>query len=438
MKISRINEALGYISDEICREAIEEISNTSQEKSGNTYAQAPRIASPQSSRRTPFFIIAASICAVAAAVPIFFSAMNNKNAVGTGAADFSSESGSQTSSSESTISESKSDIPSVYGETEIPVAADVYDATENGNSLEKMVFETHTIGDYTVKLVGKYVYKLDKEGCSNAVFANSLEVYTEKDGKLLETGDNANSASYKSTLINTYTGAHEFVVREDKIGSYLDVYDLEYPVISMRYYFDEVINPRVIKQLTDFAVIKDDTLFGCYALNAQAGTGAKYYSPEIYGGENYSFPYNSYAPNTKDEICKSALFAADKFRIADKSTLFDDEAGIKFTFDFDSLAKENRLNVRAERNVIKPNNAASDEEVDFLKKAEQLVNSVEQIEELKRLLLEIEGVTDVQIYNSDDDSQDTELQITEGKAEKGMVVKVFYNNGESWAEYTKQ
>ena len=92
----------------------------------------------------------------------------------------------------------------------------------------------------------------------------------------------------------------------------------------------------------------------------------------------------------------------------------------------------------SESNVIKPNNAASDDEVDFLENAEQLVNSVEQIEELKRSLLEIEGVTDVQIYNSDDDSQDTELQITEGKAEKGMVVKVFYDNGGSWAKYTKQ
>lgn len=92
----------------------------------------------------------------------------------------------------------------------------------------------------------------------------------------------------------------------------------------------------------------------------------------------------------------------------------------------------------SESNVIKPNNAASDDEVDFLKNAEQLVNSVEKIEELKRSLLEIEGVTDVQIYNSDDDSQDTELQITEGKAEKGMVVKVFYDNGGSWAKYTKQ
>ena len=92
----------------------------------------------------------------------------------------------------------------------------------------------------------------------------------------------------------------------------------------------------------------------------------------------------------------------------------------------------------SESNVIKPNNAASDDEVDFLENAEQLVNSVEQIEELKRSLQEIEGVTDVQIYNSDDESQDTELQITEGKAEKGMVVKVFYDNGGSWAKYTKQ
>ncbi|MBO6302553.1 MAG: hypothetical protein J6N15_08970, partial [Ruminiclostridium sp.] len=52
----------------------------------------------------------------------------------------------------------------------------------------------------------------------------------------------------------------------------------------------------------------------------------------------------------------------------------------------------------------KPNNAASDEVVDFLANIEQLVNSSEQIEELKQLLLKIEGVADVQVYNSDDDS----------------------------------
>ncbi len=80
----------------------------------------------------------------------------------------------------------------------------------------------------------------------------------------------------------------------------------------------------------------------------------------------------------------------------------------------------------------------SDEVVDFLANIEQLVNSSEQIEELKQLLLKIEGVADVQVYNSDDDSKNTEIQITEGKVEKGMVVKVFYDNGESWVQYTKQ
>ena len=86
----------------------------------------------------------------------------------------------------------------------------------------------------------------------------------------------------------------------------------------------------------------------------------------------------------------------------------------------------------------KTDDAASDEVVDFLANIEQLVNSSEQIEELKQLLLKIEGVSDVQVYNSDDDSQNTESQITEGKAEKGMEVKVFYDNGESWVQYTKQ
>lgn len=91
-----------------------------------------------------------------------------------------------------------------------------------------------------------------------------------------------------------------------------------------------------------------------------------------------------------------------------------------------------------ESSSIKPNNGASDEEVAFLANAEQLVNSVEQIEELKRLLMEIKGVTDVQVYNGSDVPQNIEHQITEGKAAQGMIVKVFYDNGKSWVEYTKQ
>ena len=59
MKISRIAEALGSISDEISREAIEEI----EAKSDNEPAQKPGIVRSEAPRRAPFIIAAASLCA---------------------------------------------------------------------------------------------------------------------------------------------------------------------------------------------------------------------------------------------------------------------------------------------------------------------------------------------------------------------------------------
>lgn len=111
---------------------------------------------------------------------------------------------------------------------------------------------------------------------------------------------------------------------------------------------------------------------------------------------------------------------------------------MQFEFNFEALPAMSNYTVSWLQNPIKLNNSTSDEETAFLANAEQLINSVEQIGELKLLLMEIEGVTDVQVYNSSDDSQNIEHQITEGKAAKGTIVKVFYDNGKSWAEYTKQ
>lgn len=86
----------------------------------------------------------------------------------------------------------------------------------------------------------------------------------------------------------------------------------------------------------------------------------------------------------------------------------------------------------------KPNSAPSDQIVAFISEAEELVKSVNQVDELRRLLFEYEFVTDVQVFRNDSDSQNAKLQITEGKVEKGTVVIVFYGeNGESWIQYTR-
>ena len=136
-----------------------------------------------------------------------------------------------------------------------------------------------------------------------------------------------------------------------------------------------------------------------------------------------------------DTFFNDAAVTSNSLRADTEAAVNDTAITTKTTADTTSATVKD-----SENNSIKPNsdNGASDEEVAFLANSEQLVNSVEQIEELKRLLMEIEGVTDVQVYNSADDSQNIEHQITEGKAAKGTIVKVFYDNGESWVEYTKQ
>ena len=79
----------------------------------------------------------------------------------------------------------------------------------------------------------------------------------------------------------------------------------------------------------------------------------------------------------------------------------------------------------------------SDTLEEIFTEVESLVNSTEQIGELRNSLLKFELITEVQIFRNAEESQNAESQITDGKVEKGTVVKVFYDDGESWVEYTK-
>lgn len=100
MKISRIAKALGSISDEISREAVEEI----EAKSDNEPAQKPRLIRSEAPRKAPFIIAAASLCAAAAiALPIYFSALENRNIVNSDAGE--SDSAEYNSSDSSTTSD---------------------------------------------------------------------------------------------------------------------------------------------------------------------------------------------------------------------------------------------------------------------------------------------------------------------------------------------
>jgi len=463
MKISRIAEALGSISDEISREAVEEIEAKSDGVSDNVSAQKPRIVRSEAPRKAPFIIAAASLCAAAAiAFPIYFSALENKNIVNSGAAECDSASvpeaeflfslrdnndlwyetrkftvpeyesveflwttdgvradgqtliwgtpvwsvyladlngdGKREIVSEFSIgsgiinqgicacdfSEKKlymlqlqNPIPSecslfinngelwvrekkycddevtnerklslsemsgydlnaekgpdvYYGETEIPVVSDVSSDEIIANSIEKMVFETKTIGDYTVKLVGSHVYKRgDKEKFSDVICANQLHAYIEKDGKFIDKAELDVENFVSDTITDEADGANEYRLFKDKIGSYLSVYDLEYPVIALSFWFDDAINPRMVKNTVSFAAIKDDYLITQVEMLADVGTAAQNVKDIC-----DDYPYDSLRPNINSGFYSTALSSGEQLQIVNKTTLVDENAGIKFSFGF--------------------------------------------------------------------------------------------------------
>lgn len=112
----------------------------------------------------------------------------------------SSSSDAESSYPESESNDSESEIKPktvyVYGEAEIPdiPCGDVnfegkastmndHDALEQG--LDRMVFETHTFGDYTVKLVGDKV-RTDKANFPNSIYVQGLGAEVRKNGEKIE------------------------------------------------------------------------------------------------------------------------------------------------------------------------------------------------------------------------------------------------------------
>lgn len=221
----------------------------------------------------------------------------------------------------------------VYGETEIP---DIH--YENADSegcvthspfgdewqyigLESMEFETHTFGDYTIRLVGHNV-RTDKDFFPDRIFG-SLELEVEKDGEVISTGG-------YSLDITGGAGAQyypEQLLFPDKIGSYLDIYGLEYPVVAMNYYFGD--NPeRLVHKCVEFGVLSNGEFLQGFVGVCEPGCGV------AYDFENCTSPETINAVNKEFSNCRAALFEAEKFKVADERTLVDEEADIAYKFDF--------------------------------------------------------------------------------------------------------
>lgn len=234
------------------------------------------------------------------------------------------------STTESTISESILETVEkgrfVYGEKEIPdITYPEYKETDGryiapmaegrAHGLESMVFETHTFKDYTVSLVGSYV-RTDKEHFPGTIFTQELHIEIEKDGKRLS-DEFANSVNYT----HPYGGmdTREFLIYEDQIGDYLDIYDMKNPVIAMRYFGHEDLEES-FRKIVEFTWIENNTFIGGFLGNFVENTGAI-----VGGGDSLQFYSGG----------QYAIFVADEFKVENENTLVDETAGIKYIFDFD-------------------------------------------------------------------------------------------------------
>lgn len=216
----------------------------------------------------------------------------------------------------------------VYGEKEIPdMIYPEYDELDGryiapmahriNRGLESMVFETHTYGDYTIRLVG-YDVRTDKEHFPGAIYLLGLSVEIEKDGKLV-TDKYDHNAGY-ATPYNSLS-APETIIYEDQIGSYLDIYDLKYPTIAMRYCGRDSLE-EPFRKTVQFCWIEDNELV-CDFIGDDDNNANTIALNMGYGGLEFS------------SAGYFAIYSADEFKVENENTLVDETAGIKYIFDFD-------------------------------------------------------------------------------------------------------
>ncbi len=256
--------------------------------------------------------------------------------------EVASTSTSQTAASDTAGTEPTKRVMTNYSEAEIPdlplgSSANEGKAHELDNSEalkqcpDNIVFETHTVGDYKISLVGDSV-RTDKANFPGSIYTDDLRIEVEKNGTAIGSeSDNAigyynDTATYVSQFINEYR------LFEDKLGSYIDMYELDNPVIAMRYFYDD--DPeRTVKNAVEFATIQNNEVCTGFVGISEKGTGV------ILNPDGGTFQ-TSLILNTEDGAhCRMSTFAADKFKIVDNKTLCDEEAKIKYSFDFSDTPK---------------------------------------------------------------------------------------------------
>jgi len=243
----------------------------------------------------------------------------------------------------------------VYGETEIPdIHCDKVDLQGSVRpievtpiGLESMVFETRTFGDYTVKLVGSYV-RTDKENFPDTIYARSLWIEIENEKAPIS--ENSRKTYCAPTILGQSVFKPEYRLFPDRIGSYLDIYDMEYPIIAMRYFLDdkpEYIAEDITRAVKFVMIIPKRNETADILAACAPGLGIVY-NEELSNGLQ--------TVTNKEAVSgwPSAVCAADEFKVIDEKTLVDETAGIKYSFDFSdipSLGNFSNERLTVEKNI---------------------------------------------------------------------------------------
>ena len=141
-----------------------------------------------------------------------------------GAKDVSAQ--DESTRDENTQDESTEKVRYIYGETEIPdipcgdggfegkaeLVWEGEDIVKLQQSLDSMVFETHTFGDYTVRLVGDKV-RTDEANFPGSIYTQNLRVEVEKNGVMVE-----EDGGYNDTVTYVTQFFMEYRLFADKIG----------------------------------------------------------------------------------------------------------------------------------------------------------------------------------------------------------------------------
>ncbi len=257
---------------------------------------------------------------------------NSTDSTSSDESDFMSETTSEAPTDVVRVRYEDTEIPNIHcetGDSEGRVSFKMNNARING-TLDGIIFETHTMGDYTITLIGDGV-RTDSANFPDKIFAKDLYIEVTKNGTLIEDG----IAHCCDSAFGVSDFSPEKTLFKDKIGSYVDGYELERPVIAMRYFFPD--DGREVKNFVEFFDIYKEALCGGHVNIHAPKTGVVLTGgPDIKlsrGEHDDTFPGVDTTGIVAD-ACRLGTFTAEEFTIIDSKTLEDTAAGVRYNFNF--------------------------------------------------------------------------------------------------------